>query len=206
MKLAISGAQLAQPLVIELTDGETSVMDGPALNRSHAVAILEAWKRAPVAEEDDTVREWILVGADGGAEEMLTVMHRDGALHIARWPGQRGYYIADWPFGFEWALTEDPPAPVRLPIEQRVPYWNTLNPQARKAIESHDSVLTPDAWFRGVHDGRVLEYLAACNSGADGDSSTATMVSIVLDFTSHVALEVSTRELHDGVWTTGYEA
>lgn len=209
MKLIISGCPLPEPLTIELTQGEVSVMDGPALNRDHAMEIVQAWSSAPPKAEDDKgpsdlVRQWLIVGSDGDDEQIITALHMESELTMDRWLGKRGYYLADWPFDFEWELVEDPPT--RLPIEQRIPGWGTLNTQARRALEAHDSVLQPDAWFKGVHDGRVLEYLAAVNSGADGDSSDAVMVSILLDFSSRVALEVSTRQLHDNIWTDGYEA
>lgn len=95
----------------------------------------------------------------------------------------------------------------KLPIEKRVPFWDSLPAEYQADVIHLDNVANPVAWFVGapqLTDGvlKVIEYLAVTANEYD-DDETSTVISLLIDFEEAA---ISTRELVNGQWNTGYDA
>lgn len=97
----------------------------------------------------------------------------------------------------------------KLPLEKRVPFWASL-PEAYQAdVRALDEVSNPYAWFVGVPhpndngDLLAIEYLAVTATGEGTDDERHSVISVLMDFEES---SISTRELANNNWNSGYDA
>lgn len=92
---------------------------------------------------------------------------------------------------------------MRPELAKRVPFWGSLPAEFQADIRALDEAANPTSWFMGapvIEDNRVttIEYLATTHAG-----DRSTVISLLIDFTES---SISTSELTDNTWNTGYDA